>query len=407
MKRTAFQDRGRRFLGLMGAAIALALPLTPRAHAGNSDTASLKSGAVYAMTNQPTGNAVVAFRRAPDGTLTLAGTFPTGGRGSGGFDQSQNAVVLSGRPGADRAQAANQLLFVANAGSNEVSVLRVENDGLTLVGKAPSGGIRPTSVTVHKDILYVLNAGSLPLGMGGVVLDTNITGFTVGKGGELIPLPGSTRPLSGFPEPGAAQVQFNPKGTVLVVTERNTNVIDTYAVDNSGYASGPIINPNSGVAPFGFAFIEANRDQGGQLVVAEGFGALPGQGGATSYRLSNDGVLQTISPDVRNGQSDSCWVAITNNKKYAYVSNFGSDDVSSYTLDSDGSLTLLNPIAGTTDPAGRANDEAMSIDSRYLYVRNFTTSGISAYRIETDGSLTPIPGANGLSPAMGYGLAAR
>lgn len=51
---------------------------------------SLRSGAVYAMTNQPTGNAIVAYDRAQDGTLSLRGTFPTGGRGSGGFDQSEN-----------------------------------------------------------------------------------------------------------------------------------------------------------------------------------------------------------------------------------------------------------------------------------------------------------------------------
>lgn len=96
--------------------------LTPEAAAAGA-AGNLKSGAVYTMTNQPTGNAVVAFHRTPDGTLTLAGVFPTGGRGSGGFDQSQNALVLSGRPGADVAQRANQLLFATNAGSNEIMII--------------------------------------------------------------------------------------------------------------------------------------------------------------------------------------------------------------------------------------------------------------------------------------------
>ncbi len=96
--------------------------LTPEAAAAGA-AGNLKSGAVYTMTDQPTGNAVVAFHRAPDGTLTLAGVFPTGGRGSGGFDQSQNALVLSGRPGADVAQRANQLLFATNAGSNEIMII--------------------------------------------------------------------------------------------------------------------------------------------------------------------------------------------------------------------------------------------------------------------------------------------
>jgi hypothetical protein len=36
------------------------------------------SGAVYTLTNQPTGNSVIVFDRAADGTLTLAGSYPTG-----------------------------------------------------------------------------------------------------------------------------------------------------------------------------------------------------------------------------------------------------------------------------------------------------------------------------------------
>ena len=368
-----------------------------------ADGMNLHAGAVYAMTNQITDNAVVAFYRAPDGSLTLAGTFATGGRGSGGFDQSQNALVLSGRPGADRALNSNQLLFVVNPGSNDVSVLAVEDNGLTLVSRAPSGGSRPTSVTVHDDLLYVLNAGALPGGMGGVA---NIAGFTLGPRGELTPLPGSTRPLSGNPAAGAAQVQFDPKGGLLLVTERNANVIDTYRVDQkTGLAGPPMPNANAGVAPFGFAFTD--RGAAGQVIVAQGFQAGPGQGGATSYIVTDEGALQTVSPDVRDGQDDTCWVVITNDKQYAYVSNFFSDTVSSYQVGSDASLTLLNPVAGQVDPGGRANDEALSIDSRFLYVRNFTTGNISAFQVNTDGSLSPLPGANALSPAMGYGLAAR
>lgn len=310
--------------------------------------------------------------------------------------------MLSGRPGAEVTQGGNQLLYVTNAGSNDVSVFRVENDGLTLVSRVSSGGTRPTSVTAHHNPVYVLNAGSLPGGMGG---DATISGFTVTPQGELTALPGSTRALSGDPAAGAAQVQFDPKGGFLVVSERNANVIDTFAIGKDGLPTTARPNVNSGVSPFGFAFTTRGVD--GQLVVAQGFGAGPALGGATSYKLNDDGTLTTISADVPNGQDDSCWVVLTKDKQYAYVSNFFSDTISSYAVASDGTLTLVNPEAGRVDPGGRANDEATSLDGRYLYVRNFTTSTISAFRIENDGSLTPIPGANGLSPFMGYGLAAR
>lgn len=41
-------------------------------------------GAVYTMTNDPAGNAVLVFNRAEDGGLTAGGTFSTGGLGTGG-----------------------------------------------------------------------------------------------------------------------------------------------------------------------------------------------------------------------------------------------------------------------------------------------------------------------------------
>src|SRR5215213_1032534 len=101
---------------------------------------NLKSGAVYVLTNQAV-NAVAAFNRAPDGTLTPAGTFPTGGSGDPVAQPgdpptdplaSQGALILSEN---------NHLLFAVNAGSNEVSVLAVGKGGLTLVDKVASGGV--------------------------------------------------------------------------------------------------------------------------------------------------------------------------------------------------------------------------------------------------------------------------
>src|SRR5436305_8298469 len=79
-----------------------------------------RAGAVYVMNNQVT-NAVQVFKRAPDGSLTPGGTFATGGAGAptgnpfgNPFDPlaSQGSVILSHD---------NHLLFVVNAGSNEIS----------------------------------------------------------------------------------------------------------------------------------------------------------------------------------------------------------------------------------------------------------------------------------------------
>src|SRR5256884_476735 len=134
--------------------------------------------AVYTLTNQVAGNAGAVFNRAADGTLTAAGTIATGGTGTGGGLGSQGAVALSDD---------GRRLFAVNAGSNDVSVFSVSPPGLALASRTASGGTLPISLTVHGNVLYVLNAG----GTG------NISGFAVGTSGALTAIAGTTRPLSG------------------------------------------------------------------------------------------------------------------------------------------------------------------------------------------------------------------
>ena len=356
---------------------------SPTSNGDSRSAGNLRGGAVYVMTNQPTGNGVTAFSRASDGTLTLVGTFPTGGLGTGGPPdplRSQGSLILR----------SNQLLFAVNAGSNEISVLAVERDRLTLVCKTASGGVRPTSLTLHKDLLYVLNAGS-----------GTITGFRVGHDGGLTPLAGSTRPITGGAAADPAQVEFTPDGKLLVVTGKMTNVIDTYGVDREGSPSGPTPNASNGLTPFGFAF-----DNRGNLIVSEAFGGAPNQAALSSYTVSRDGVLKVVSGSVRDFQTAACWVVVTNDGRYAYTSNTGSSTVSSYRVHPDGVLKLLASVAATTDPGSSPVDMALSTGSRYLYVLNNVTGTIDVFRVESDGGLSPVTGAGGLPPNA-QGIAAR
>src|SRR5205823_129514 len=159
-----------------------------------------KSGVVFTLTNAADGNLVAIFDRASDGTLTAAGTVPTGGLGSGAGLGSQSALVLSGE---------GKRLFAVNAGDNTISAFRVTPTGLDQVGEpVPSGGADPISLTVHGNLLYVLNAGA-------GTSPGNIAGFRVENGG-LRPIAGSRRPLSAA-SVGPAQVQFSPNGSLLVV----------------------------------------------------------------------------------------------------------------------------------------------------------------------------------------------
>jgi len=238
-------------------------------------------------------------------------------------------------------------------------------------------------------VLYVLNAGADEC-TGGA---PNITGFNIGSGGDLTPIAGSTRPVAGGENSGCAQVSFNPSGDVLVVTERQSDTISTYTVKN-GIAEGPIRNETSGNGPFGFTFT-----QRGQLVTTENFGGAAFQGWAASYEVLKDGTLKVISPTVRNGRSDTCWVVITDNQKFAFITNFQSGDISTYGVNPDGTLTLIKAIAASVGVVG-ASDETLSQDSRFLYVRNTVQGTITAFEVGNDGSLTEIQTQAGLNPGF-------
>jgi len=342
---------------------------------GTTADATGTAGAVYTLTNAASGNAVVAFSRSASGELAPAGTFATGGLGGGSGLGSQDAVITSDD---------GQWLYAVDAGSNDIATFRIRHDGLGLVGRTPSGGTRPISLTTNGDLVYVLNAVS-----------NTITGFRA-SGGSLAPLPGSTRVLLGQ---GPAQVEFAPSGNVLVVTDKTTSTLETFVVDGDGVAGSARSFTSSGAVPFGFAF--GHRDQ---LVVSEAGGAPAGLSAASSYRVANDGSLVAITRSAATTQAAACWVVVTNNGRYAFTGNAGGDSISAFAIDQDGSLELVSGQAAYA-AAAHTTDLATSRDSRFLYALDNGTHMISGFRIGSDGSLTRVPGA--IVPAASVGLASR
>ena len=322
--------------------------------------ASSAFGAIYTSTNAVSGNQVLVYDRASDGSLSFQGAYATGGTGTGAGLGSQSALILSHN---------NHLLFAVDAGSNQISSFAVKESGLELLDVVSSGGTMPVSLTSYKDWLYVLNAG----GSG------NISGFAVGKNGSLAPLSGSTQPVSNSGvgvAPALAQIAFSSDGSTLVVTEKSTNLIDTYAVDN-GLASAPVSNPSAGLTPFGFAF-----DRHGHAIVSEA-----ASGAVSSYQVDKNG-FSLISPSVVNSQAAACWIAISNNGKYAYTTNAASGSISSYGIAEDGALTLLDPTAGITGAGSSPVDMAFSNNGQTLYALANGAHTISIFQMNADGSLT-------------------
>ncbi len=348
-------------------------------------TARDTSGAVYVMTNA-TSKSVMVFHRNDGGTLTSAGSFLTHGAGFGsGVDPlgSQGSLTLT---------SDHRLLLAVNAGSNDVSVFGVKGDQLLFFQRIYSYGTRPISITVHDDLVYVLNAGGTP----------NIAGYRIDpRINRLFPLPGSTRALAGGTAAGPAQVGFSLDGAFLTVTEKTTNTIDTYLVDDNGYASAPTSNASHGTTPFGFQFARNNVP-----IVSEAAGGPGGTSALSSYQINDAGTIEPVTSSLGDTQKAACWLVVTDDRSYAYTTNSASNSISSYSVSASGSLSLLNVLGATTAAGSTPIDMALSAGSHYLYTLNDGNGTVTGFRVESDGSLTPVGTIGGVPPGA-QGIAAR
>jgi 6-phosphogluconolactonase len=350
------------------------------------------AGAVYVQTNQATGNAVVVFDRAADGTLTYRETVPTGGtgtivqpppNGAPGIDPlgSQGSVVY-----------ADGLLLAVNAGSNDVSVFRADEGGLQLQQRISSGGTMPVSVTLRGGLAYVVNGGGTP----------SVSGFRVDHDArQLHPLAGSARALPGGTGAAPGEVALGPDDETLVVTEKGTGKVDVFRLDERGVAGSVATIAAPGVAPFGFAITRRSY-----VLVSEA-----GSGSVTSYDLSGHGAISVISPAVSlAGQTAPCWLVATPDGRQAFTGNAGTQAISTLGVGADGTLTLLNATAASLGAS--ALDLGLTADGHTLYVRGAQGANaslpetVSAYQVQKDGSLTLVGTAGNLPPGS-QGMAVR
>src|ERR1700680_4703835 len=108
------------------------------------------SGHVYVNDNTAGTKTIAAFERHGDGTLTpLEGSpFNAGGAGTGTIVGSQGALQLSGD---------GRYLLAVDAGSNQISVLRIRPDGSLPAledGPVSSGGVEPNRIPGHGNLVF-------------------------------------------------------------------------------------------------------------------------------------------------------------------------------------------------------------------------------------------------------------
>ncbi len=332
---------------------------------------------LYTESNAADGNQILAYQIMGDGSLVSKAPTASGGMGTGSPLGSQGALAIS---------ADHRWLFAVNAGSNSISSFKINPDGSPeLASTVNSEGEVPVSLTVHDNMLYVLNHGS-----------DNIHGFWVSKDGILSQIEGSTRALSGTGV-DAPQISFSPKGDLLLVTEKATNMIGSFRVKNNTPVSTGEFHQSVGKTPFGFDFardhfmIVSNAEMGGANV-----------GTATSYFILPNQNIRDINGARDDYQSAPCWVATTKYGRFAYVTNFASNSISSYYIAPWGGLYLAEGAAGGTG-AGPL-DIVVAANNFFVYSLNAGGHSISGFYRTLFGGLAGNGSAENL-PAGATGLA--
>ncbi len=341
-------------------------------------------GHTYVNDNAAVANTIAAFDRHADGSLTpIPGSpFVAGGVGSGAGLGSQGAIQSS---------PDHRFLLAVDAGSNQISVLRLDSRGVPepVGDPVPSGGVKPVSITINRyGLVYVANVGD-----GG----SNYTGFFLTRSGRLVPLPGTTVPV---PEgSGVGDVLFNSTGDRLVGTRDNPSLIDSFSVRFDGHlvaAPGSPFTAES-LGPIGAEFRPTDPSQ---LYVSNAH-AGPGLGTVSAFQVSRRGVLTSITGSpVPDGQTAPCWVEISHDGRYLYAINTASTTLSTYAIQRDGSLVLegttpFNDGVGAVDARLSPDGRTLSVTGgRGLVISTFAVDG--ARLTELPSSPTPLPA--GTSP---------
>jgi 6-phosphogluconolactonase (cycloisomerase 2 family) len=391
-------------------------------------------GHLYLQTNEVE-NCIIHYHRAANGALTEVGRFQTGGAGSGVFKPiSGQESAPNSFEGAGSVILApdRRFLFTTNGGDNSVSSFRVRDDGkLVLIdvkatgnpvegksGTAKSLAYAPSSGTLfvlhsfgpdHLRLMSVDAEGKLKLRAERYTVNTyskrnRVATMVVVSPNEKFVLAGTT-----FDEP-IALTGLYPDGSPILWVQRAGGAfhsIASNAPDPDGVAVFPLEKDGSlgtarfhdagGGSPFYIAFLHGRPDT---FVVgyAVGDGCAMGtiaENGAVSF-----GPLVKI--DTSAGvPTELCWLAVSQDDRTVYATNFGYGNISSYRINGRGLEIAKDPACSKVPGDGTArglngtvtsgpSDSWLTSDGAYLYQIYGNASKLVGYATQPDGSLNEI-----------------
>ena len=112
----------------------------------------------------------------------------------------------------------------------------------------------------------------------------------------------------------------------------------------------------------------------------------------STYRIQNDGSLQTRTAAAATTESAACWIVIPKNGKFAYTTNTGSGTLTGFGLAANGTASLLDAdgVTGDLGMGAAPIDADFTPNGKLLYVLDAGNDQIRAFRRLGNGALLPL-----------------
>ncbi|KAF8638972.1 hypothetical protein AX17_001804 [Amanita inopinata Kibby_2008] len=368
-------------------------------------------GAAYFMSNDPSGNYLFTTSIECNSTVVLRKAYYTKGAGGHVISQLPDALFSQGSIITSKL---NNLVILVNAGSNTLSVFRIDRENptnLVMVGKpVPSGGDFPNSVALNnaENVLCALNTGKV----------NNINCFTVDARRGLSPLPNTTRSL-GLPQSNpptaptntGSQLAFTPDDQQLIVSVKgvpNPGRMSIYDVAADGSLSEQPRTMYGGQATWSITFIPGKN----AILSADPF---------VGYDIFDlDAFAANSSMQAAEFKVDSqqaiCWSERSPKTGHYYLSDSGRGTIYEVEIDQDLSSRVVN-IYAADKYDGLVDLRITSLPDQpdHLYVLAGNTTSIEVFTLIAPGQAQRIqkldiggPAAQAgvaLSPANAFGMA--
>ena len=268
--------------------------------------------------------------------------------GSGTLSPARTAVVLSTttltatppktglNPLAMVMDSKAKFVFVANQGSNSISVFSVDGGtGLLteITGSPFATAAGPSGLAITGSTLFVANQGA-----------GTVSVYTVDQAsGNLAQAAGS--PVAAGTSPTA--LDLDSSGKFLYVADQAANSVLAFAIAGSGQLSSISGSPiAAGTAPVNVRVV------GSSVYVANS-----GSGNVSGYSIGGSGALTPISGSPFSAGANPVYIASANSGGLVFVANQGSNNISVFQVGGGGALS---PVSGSPFATVAGNPSAIA-----------------------------------------------